>query len=272
MNPDLHYTGWLSHTVSGMYANTEHYSPLIGDRVMFNFYGEKLTLQYRTYLTFGILTVNIDGIDFAVNEQSALEYKGVVWSSPDLAAGLHNVVLTHTSSSYVSLDAVTISGIPTQTPTPVDTFTPTSTFTPSQTPTPTQTLTPSITPTPTNTPPPSEAGKYDDFSTVIAYNRWVGHSLSGMYYNTEHYSQILGNTASITFDGSGFTIYFRKAQPFGILDVLVDNVSIGTLDEYAASEIRGQSWVSPDLPAGVHTLTLVHLSGTTVVLDAIQIR
>ncbi len=29
---------------------------------MFNFSGEKLSLQFRSYMTFGILTVNIDGL------------------------------------------------------------------------------------------------------------------------------------------------------------------------------------------------------------------
>lgn len=272
MNIDLHYSGWLSHAITGMYSNTEHYSPTIGSQVMFNFYGEILSLQYRAYPTFGILKVNIDGTDYQLNQQDIAEYKGVVWSSPVLAPGLHVVVLTHATGLYVSLDSVSISGTPTQTPTPRDTDTPTLTVTASLTPSPTETLTPSITPTPTETPLPSTAGKYDDNDPVISYSGWLSHALSGMYYNTEHYSQIVGNSASLTFNGGGITLYFRKAGPFGKIDVLIDGVSIGVVNQYSATESRGQSWVSQDLTPGDHILTLVHLSGTTVVLDAIQVR
>jgi hypothetical protein len=272
MNSNLHYFGWQSHPVSGMFSGTEHYSPKIGDQVMFNFSGEMLSLQFRTYMTFGILTVNIDGLNYIINQQSGAEYKGIIWTSPALSPGFHTVLLTHSTGTYVSLDAVTISGIPTQTPTPSETFTPTYTFTPSSTLSPTETLTPSITPTPTVTPEPSTAGKYDDSNPVINYNGWIGHSLTGMFMDTEHYSQKLNNTASMIFNGTGFSIFFRRAATFGVIELLVDNVSVGTVNEYSASEIRGQSWVSGDFAPGDHTLTLRHMSGTTIVLDAILIR
>ena len=239
---------------------------------MFNFSGEKLSLQFRTYMTFGILTVNIDGLDYLINQQSGAEYKGIIWTSPTLSPGLHTVLLTHSTGTYVSLDAVTVSGIPTQTPTPSETFTPTSTYTPTSTLTPTETLTPSITPTPSATPEPSTAGKYDDSNPVINYNGWLGHSLTGMFMDTEHYSQKLNNTATMIFNGTGFSLFFRRAATFGVVEILVDNVSVGTVNEYAASEIRNQSWVSGDFAPGDHTLTLRHMSGTTIVLDAILIR
>jgi hypothetical protein len=272
MNTNLHYFGWLAHPVSGMFAATEHYSPKIGDQVMFNFSGEKLSLQFRSYMTFGILTVNIDGLNYSINQQSGAEYKGIIWTSPTLSPGLHTVLLTHSTGTYVSLDAVTISGVPTQTPTPSETFTPTYTYTPSSTLTPTETLTPSITPTPSATPEPSTAGKYDDSNPVIKYNGWLGHSLTGMFMDTEHYSQKLNNTATMIFNGTGFSVFFRRAATFGTIEILVDNVSIGTISEYASSEIRSQSWVSGEFPPGDHTLTLRHISGTTIVLDAILIR
>lgn len=266
------YSGWVYHKLTGSFSGTEHYSTGVGGKAMIRFMGEGLSVRYRTASNFGTMQVSIDGVLYTINQNSTTPQNNLIWTSPALSPGVHVLELTHTSGLYVTLDAIIVSGTPTSTPTKTSTKTATASRTPTITLTPSLTSTPSITPTMTTTPLPAIAGTYDDNDYRFLYNGWLYHPLTGLFNNTEHYSQQVGNTATIIMNGSGFTVKYRKYKSFGKLEVRVDGVLVTTISQYSASELRNQSWVSPNLTAGVHTITLTHATGTTVAMDALVIR
>jgi hypothetical protein len=268
----IQYTNWTGHTLSGSYNNTEHYSTKLGGAAVIRFMGEGVSIQYRTAGTFGTMNVTIDSDTYTINQYSVSGQNNLSWASPAVSPGIHTLTLSQAASGYVTMDSITIPGTPTSTPTPTNTRTPTATQTPSPTKTPTITFTASITPTASNTPLPAIVGIYDDNDYRIAYNGWQFHTLTGMYNNTEHYSQTIASTASLTFKGTGFTLSYRKFTSFGGLEVRLDGVLVTTINQYSASELRSQSWVSPTYADGVHVLTVTHATGTTVALDSITVR
>ncbi len=268
----IQYSGWAARVISGAYNNTEHYSSSITSLAAVYFLGDSISIRYRTASNFGMMQVMIDDEIYFIDQNSTIPQMNLVWNSPILTQDYHTLELTQLSGSYITLDALIISGTPTETPT----LTPTQTNTPSRTPSltlsPTMTFTPSVTPTITSTPPPAGAGMYDDNDSRFEYQGWIYHPLTGMWNNTEHYSQVIGNTAKFTMTGSGFTLRYRKNSSFGNVGIWVDDVLVSTISQYSASALLNQSWVSPTFTTGVHTITLTHVSGTTVVLDAITIR
>jgi hypothetical protein len=149
------------------------------------------------------------------------------------------------------LDAITVYA------TTPSTSTPTSTYTPS----------PTVT-----SPPPLSAGTYDDGYAQISYGTgWIANSVSGNYYNTEHYSGTLSSIITFKFSGVGFKLIYRKHSLFGNMTVSVDGTSAGTISQYSASLLSNQEWSSPTYTSGTHTVTLTHSSGTYTVLDAITV-
>lgn len=268
----IQYTGWTYRSQTGAYNNTEHVSGKLGNKVVIRFTGESLAIKYRKAANFGTIEVNIDGASYTINEYNPTTLSNQTWTSPALPDVIHTLTITHMTGLYNVLDAFVITGTPTATPTrtPSKTMTPTNTYTPSRTPS--MTFTASITPTASNTPLPVGVGKYDDNDYRIGYTNWKYHIVTGLFNNTEHYSQTLNSSAGFTFTGSGFSLLHRKNKTFGTIKVYVDGALVGTLNEYAASELRNQSWISPSLTSGVHTLTLVHATGSSVVLDAITVR
>ena len=102
------YEGWYYHKVTGLIANSEHFSNKAGGRVNFRFNGTGLSIYYRKYPTFGTLNVYIDGgLTASINQTAPIEQRGQIWTSPLLAFGMHTVMLEHLSNSYTVMDAVT---------------------------------------------------------------------------------------------------------------------------------------------------------------------
>ena len=90
------------------------------------------------------------------------------------------------------------------------------------------------------------------------------------------------NTAdafSWTYAGYGFRLWARRAPNLGIVEVLLDAASLGTVDLYAASETGNQP-MFPELavPLGLHTVKLkatntknAGSAAKTIVADALEV-
>ena len=51
----------------------------------------------------------------------------------------------------------------------------------------------------------------------------------------------------------------------------VDGLKVGTLNEYSAIYMPQMAWTSDVLSAGVHTVRLVHKTGSMINIDAVQV-
>ncbi len=268
------YTGtWASQVVSGNYANSEKYSTVIGSTAGFTFSGNQVTVKFRKAGVFGNMEVWIDdGLVDIVSQTNATTLQNQSWISPVLSAGTHTIVLKHATGTYIALDAIIISGPPTATPSLTSTTTPSLTLTPSLTFTPSLTKSPTNTVSPTNTKAPSGVGTYDERDVNIVYTgTWTAQAVSGNYANTEKYSSVIGSTAGFTFSGNQVTVKFRKAGVFGNMEVWIDDGLVDIVSQTNTSTLQNQSWVSPVLSAGTHTIVLKHATGTYIALDAIII-
>jgi hypothetical protein len=115
------YSGsWVAQTISGNYLNTEKYSNLIGSSASFTFSGEIVSVIYRSYPgILGNMEVRIDGNYVAtINQNTTVQQKQLKWNSGNLGAGTHTLTLIHLTRTYVTLDGIIVSGLPTATPIP----------------------------------------------------------------------------------------------------------------------------------------------------------
>jgi hypothetical protein len=125
--------------------------------------------------------------------------------------------------------------------------------------------------------PPVIAGSYDDTAPEWNYSEtWIAWTGSGPANNTEHYTGIINSSAELTFIGTKFILTYVKSSNRGSIRVYVDELEIGTINAYNASQVYGATWSSPTLtptPGDVHTVRFVHAgpSGTYIDIDAIQI-
>jgi hypothetical protein len=114
-------------------------------------------------------------------------------------------------------------------------------------------------------------GTYDDRNAQIVYTgTWLAQAMTGNYLNTEKYSTLIGSTAQFTFTGENVSVLYRSYPTvFGIMGVNIDGVDVATINQLTSAQKKQLRWSSGDLGAGVHTLTLTHMTGTYVTLDGI---
>ncbi len=249
---DVVYTGsWVAQAISGNYLNTEKYSKVVGSTASISFSGEEFSVIYRGYPSaFGTMGVTIDGEDFGtINQNTSTQTLQKQWHSGNLGTGNHNIVLTHLTGTYVSLDGFIVSGPPTATPTVTNTFTPTMTRTP------TVTMTPR---------PPVGYGTYDERQHDVVYTgSWVAQALTGNYLNTEKYSKVIGSTASFTFTGEAVSVIYRGyPSAFGNMGVAIDGESVGTIVQNTSTQKNSFVGTRAVWEPGTHTIVLTHLTGT----------
>ena len=116
------------------------------------------------------------------------------------------------------------------------------------------------------------AGLHDDTNPAWIYTGdWSTATNPGYHNGTTHVSTIVGNSASVTINGSQFTLYFTSDVDHGSLDVYVDNIRIDTIDQQSVTTAYQSTWTSTGLAPGIHTLKFVHVDGGAVDIDAIQI-
>jgi hypothetical protein len=148
-------------------------------------------------------------------------------------------------------------------------------------PTASQTLVP-VSPTATNTSIPAtqtSARTYDDKNSLFVYSSgWQNMSASQAYGGS--YRETIRNGATIIFPftGKSFSIIYKGGVTFGKLDVYIDGVLVGTLNQKLSVATYQKRWDYPgQLALGRHTLKLVfRATSTTTIsrssLDAVIVR
>ena len=117
---------------------------------------------------------------------------------------------------------------------------------------------------------PPGIGTYDDRYAEINYSgSWIEAGYSGPYASTITYSNMIGSTASFTFDGEGITLMYTAYSSRGEVDIYIDAGYVITLNQYSSSLNWQQEWTSGALGAGAHTISFEHMSGATVDIDAL---
>ena len=164
-------------------------------------------------------------------------------------------------------------------PTPTETSippTPTSTETPVSIP-PTPTATVESLPTEKSTEPPTSETIYDDKDSALVYSSGWRDSYKGTAYQGS-FKETSKNGASITLDftGQSFSILYKSGWAYRTLDIYVDGVLVGTINENSRRQAFQQRWDYPgQLVPGTHTLKLVFVAQgnrTKGSFDAVIIR
>jgi hypothetical protein len=122
------------------------------------------------------------------------------------------------------------------------------------------------------TPTPQSLGRtYDDADFALNYTgNWIGQSgVNGVYQNTLHLSNTIGDAVQLSFVGRKVRITFQAGPSLGAIAIKIDSVDF-TLDQ-SADETRIGEWESPLLILSSHTLTITHISGGSINLDSIVV-
>lgn len=121
----------------------------------------------------------------------------------------------------------------------------------------------------------------DDQSSAVHYTgSWTHDPMGSAYNGTFSYSNIAGNSATLTFEGKYIAFLSSLESNRGIVEILLDGVSQGEFDLYSASTARQQIIFSKnDLSEGSHTIEIrvtgkknPASSGAYVEVDAFEIR
>ena len=161
---------------------------------------------------------------------------------------------------------------PTETPVPA-----TSTPTP-EPPTATMTASP-VPPSPTPTPTLAER-VYDDTDSSFLYSsgwndEWKQAAHGGSFKQTTEN----GSFVMLTFTGQSFSILYKSGREYRAMNVYVDGVLVGSINERNWKQTFQERWDYPGLLApGTHTLTMVFVTennkgrSTKGSLDAVIVR
>lgn len=122
----------------------------------------------------------------------------------------------------------------------------------------------------------------DDSSKKIEYSGEWEHSgsFADAYGGSISYSRTRGDSASVTFEGTGFAYYASSEFNRGIAEVCLDGRPLGKFDLYNPSRIKRQKLICSEkhLEQGVHTLTVTvtgeknqKASDAYIDIDAIEV-
>lgn len=114
---------------------------------------------------------------------------------------------------------------------------------------------------------PLNPGVYDDTDARIIYNGdWTQSKVNNV---TLHVSNTLNNTITIRFIGEQIRIFYQSGPSLGTIRINVDGIEFD-LDE-SENIVAQREWVSPLLINGTHTVTVTHVSGGSVNLNAVAV-
>ncbi len=148
LDENIEYIGdkWQVYENENAYANSVHYSPVIGQSANLTFIGRNVTLLFATSQYEGEIHVTIDGeLVGTISQTGDSEQWQQSWQYGGLTDAVHTLTIVHTAGVFGNIDAITISNDPITevTPTsPVPSATLVPTDTASQTPEPEYTVTP----------------------------------------------------------------------------------------------------------------------------------
>ncbi|MHB0976421.1 MAG: hypothetical protein ACYC1U_04405 [Candidatus Aquicultorales bacterium] len=114
---------------------------------------------------------------------------------------------------------------------------------------------------------------------IVYKGDWKVHNHPGAFNNTCTDSTGRGDTASLTFEGTGVTFFTAKQSDCGIAKVYVDGVLKDTVDLYSADpQVRQRAFTTSGLSPGTHTITVEvqgehhsPASGSDVMIDAFEV-
>jgi hypothetical protein len=119
-------------------------------------------------------------------------------------------------------------------------------------------------------------GRIDDDDTAISYTGggWTanGNRGYGDYEDAVHTTRTNGDTASLTFTGTGVSVIGEKNSDQGQVEIFIDGTSKGLIDTSSASrQAQAVIYSTSGLSAGSHTIQFVKRSGTSATLDGFQV-
>jgi hypothetical protein len=160
-----------------------------------------------------------------------------------------------------------------------DLILPTSTFFGFKSPVPTTSRATSVgQPFSTNTPTPSISPTaqflnvtYDDADFKFLYTgNWIAQSgVSNVYQNTLHISNTIGESVQLSFVGQKIRFTYQAGPSLGTVAIKLDGVDFSQ-DQAAADTLIG-GWESPVLVLSSHSITITHISGGSINIDAIAV-
>jgi hypothetical protein len=115
-------------------------------------------------------------------------------------------------------------------------------------------------------------GKYNDMDKAWAYTgNWAVVQDGSAYNGQLHISHNLSDSATISINGTAFTLMYSSAYKRGSLNILVDGKRIAVLNQKTVATVYKVNWNSPKLTAGTHVVKFVHISGLTIDIDMISV-
>ena len=235
-NSAINYSGsWADVAASsGPYLNTWRYTNTFGDSAQFDFTGRQVKLTYLAGPDMGVVDVYVDGVKAgSINENNPYWAWQKSWTSDLFAAGNHSLRLVYASGvGMMDLDSIEV-------------------------------ITPTI----------LSAGVYDDANAAISYNgsgNWAATTTpDGPYLDTWHFTNTIGNSVQVAFNGGQFKLTYLAGPDLGIADVYVDGVKVTSINQNSATWDWQTNWTSDVLPAGDHSVRIVYASGGSMLsLDA----
>ena len=132
---------------------------------------------------------------------------------------------------------------------------------------------------PAPTPVPGTAQTYDQTNSAFTYSSTAWQQISTQYaYNGSFRESTRdGSFVTFSFTGQSFSIIYKAGVTFSKLQVYVDGVLVGTIDQKASATTYQKRWDYPGtLAYGNHTLKLVLQATSSTVyrgsLDAVIVR
>jgi hypothetical protein len=113
------------------------------------------------------------------------------------------------------------------------------------------------------------------YSSTPGHRQWynMGHRGYGDLGDDVHYAVENGAAVQLPFTGTGITVYGEKQSDQGLLEVLLDGRSLGTVDTSGPSRRAAQPiFTSGRLRPGHHVIELVKRSGTYATIDAFEVK
>ncbi|MDP4181382.1 MAG: carbohydrate binding domain-containing protein [Bacillota bacterium] len=129
--------------------------------------------------------------------------------------------------------------------------------------------------------PAALAGIHQENDSGMVYSgSWYQYGDSNTSGSRYAYSNTAGDTASLTFNGTGVKFIATTGTGYGKVDIYIDDILKDTVDLYRPSNgYQNMVWINtPPLPKGIHKITIKNSgtknslsSGTAIILDALEI-
>ena len=112
---------------------------------------------------------------------------------------------------------------------------------------------------------------YDDADFKFLYTgNWISQSgVSDTYLNTLHISNTLGDSVQLSFVGQKIRFAYQAGPSLGTIAIKLDGVDFA-LDQSSTDTVISE-WESPILVLSSHTVTITHVSGGSINIDAIEV-